>query len=290
MINKIPDKKIKELSVYFKSGDEKSYSIILNMLSGYIYNYPRITFGMDLDVCSDFYEYIFTRLKTILTGYRETDAKFITWFTVVLRNRYLNFIREKKYKHRVEQQTAFISLDSSLENSRSLYSVISDGKDYRGSNFNGYYKLIDDIVKNLKEKQRIFFHLYYIETLRPEDVSFISIHLDNSIRRSLDGISEIRNTMVEKYRLKNKLLQRLSDLYYDIIRKHRERNESEVEILKKKRNKVLEEYRRVKLTPSYESLSHFLGLPIGTVSTGIMRMKSAVRSFLKEHCNEEMPV
>ena len=86
MINKIPDKKIKELSVYFKSGDEKSYSIILDMLSGYIYNYPRITFGMSLDVCSDFYEYIFTRLKTILTGYRETDAKFITWFTVVLRN------------------------------------------------------------------------------------------------------------------------------------------------------------------------------------------------------------
>ena len=59
---------------------------------------------------------------------------------------------------------------------------------------------------------------------------------------------------------------------------------------KKKRNKVLEEYRRVKLTPSYESLSHFLGFPIGTVSTGIMRMKGAVRNYLKEHNNEEMQV
>lgn len=290
MKDRIPDKKIKEFSARFKKGDEKSYSVILDMLSGYIYNYPRITFGMNLDVCSDFYEYIFTRLKIILSGYRETDAKFITWFTVVLRNRYLNFIREKKVKYRVEEQTEFISLDSSLEKSRSLYNFISDGKDYGGSNFNGYYKLIDDIVKNLKNNHRIFFHLYYIETLRPEDVSFISIDLDKSIRTSLNGISEIRNTMVEKYRLKNRLLQRLSDLYYDIIKKQKESNESEVEKLKKKRNKVLEEYRRVKLTPSYDSISHFLGFPIGTVSTGIMRMKSAVRSFLKEQYNEEMPV
>ncbi len=95
--------------------------------------------------------------------------------------------------------------------------------------------------------------------------------------------------MLEKYRLKNKLFQRLNVLYHDILKNQDENNKIEVEKLKKKRNKVLDEYKRVKLTPSYESLSQFLGFPIGTVSTGIMRMKSAVQKFLKEHYDEEMP-
>jgi hypothetical protein len=150
--------------------------------------------------------------------------------------------------------------------------------------------MIDELTRNLNEKHRMFFHLYFIESIRPEDISFISIYLGKPYRELLGGVSGIRDTMLEKYRLKNKLFQRLNDIYYDILRNQDENNKPEVEKLKKKRNKVLDEYRRVKLTPSYESLSKFLGYPIGTVSTGIMRMKSAVQKYLKEHYDEEMPV
>ena len=290
MKSRIPDSRIKEAVKAYKKGDEKSYDLLIEMLSRYIYNYPRVSFGMNRDTCGDFFEYVLTRMKSILNGYRETDAKFITWFTVVLRNRYLNFVRGKNPKTRVEEQAGVISFDFGYESNQSLHNFIGDGKTYGEWNVLKFDRLINDLTKDLKEKQRLLFHLYFIETIRPEDISFISIFIDKSFRESLNGISVIRNTMLEKYRLKNKLFQRLNDLYYDILKSQEENNKTRVENLKKKRNKVLDEYRRVKLTPSYESLSQFLGFPIGTVSTGIMRMKSAVRIFLKEHYNEKMPI
>ncbi len=91
----MPDSRIKEAVNTFKKGNEKSYALLIEMLSGYIYNYPRVAFGMNVDTCGDFFEYVLTRMKPILNGYRETDAKFSTWFTVVLRNRYLNTLRNR---------------------------------------------------------------------------------------------------------------------------------------------------------------------------------------------------
>ena len=104
MKSRLPDSRIKKAVNSYKKGDEKSYTLLIEMLSKFIYNYPRVAFGMNTDICGDFFEYVLARMKAILNGYRETDAKFITWFTVVLRNRYLNFVRAKKLKNRVEEQ------------------------------------------------------------------------------------------------------------------------------------------------------------------------------------------
>jgi hypothetical protein len=60
--------------------------------------------------------------------------------------------------------------------------------------------------------------------------------------------------------------------------------------VKKKREKVFIEYKRVKLNPAYESIAKFLRLPIGTVSTGIMRMKRAATAYLGEEKHETLPV
>lgn len=91
----MPDSRIKEAGNSYKKGDEKSYTLLIEMLSGYIYNYPRVAFGMNMDTCGDFFEYILTRMKPILNGYRETDAKFTTWFTFVLRNRYIGTLHNR---------------------------------------------------------------------------------------------------------------------------------------------------------------------------------------------------
>ena len=288
MKSRISDEKIKDFVSRYVKGDDRCYSAIVNMLSQYIYNYPRVVFGTDLDTCSDFYEYVLSRFKNILNGYRESDAKFTTWFTIVLRNRYLNYIRAKNAKYKVEQKLDIVSFDCSNNNSQNLYNIIGDNKEYMKLNNEEYESFIDNIIKNLKDKQRIFFHLYFIETFRPEDVGFISIYLGRTVRESLTGIGEIRKSMTEKYRLKNKLFQRLNNLFYEIIKKQKEKNHQALEKLKKKRNIVLDEYKRVKLNPSYSSLSQFLGLPIGTVSTGIMRMKEDVRQFIKERYREKM--
>jgi len=68
MKNRISDEKIKDFVSRYVKGDDRCYSAIVNMLSQYIYNYPRVVFGTDPDTCSDFYEYVLSRFKSILTG------------------------------------------------------------------------------------------------------------------------------------------------------------------------------------------------------------------------------
>jgi|GEM_PF-1244873 len=286
----ISDDGIKDQIRKFVAGDEGSYSRIVSMLAQYIYNYARIVFGADEDTCGDFFEYVLSRFRDILSGYRESEAKFVTWFTVVLRNRYLNFIRAEGTKNRTKKEMDFVSLDCGAGDLPALHNILGDEKTYNSTENAEYENLIDEVVRNLKDRQRIFFHLYYVETLRPEDVGFISIHLGWSVREVLEGLEDIRSSIAEKYRLKNRLFQRLNDLYFQIIKNQKEGNESVIEKLKKKRNKVLEEYRRVKLNPSYESIGRFLRLPIGTVSTGIMRMRTTLRNYFEECYGEKMPV
>jgi len=284
MKDRIPDRKIKDNVSNFNSGNAECYNNIVRLLSPYIYNYPRIVYRQDLDTCGEFYEYMLKRLKEVLAGYRESEARFTSWFTVVLRNRYLNFVRSRSFAGE-NSGWENISLDNCREEHQSLYSILSDGKDYGGRRFERYEELVDRIVRNLREKHRIFFHLYFIEALRPEDIGFLSIALDMNVRETLTGITAIRESVMKKYKLKHSLSLKLGDIYRKLLQT---RDEEKIKELKKKQEKVLEEYRRVKLNPSYESIYRFMGCSLGTVSTGISRMKNEVRKVLEEYFNGKM--
>jgi hypothetical protein len=96
--------------------------------------------------------------------------------------------------------------------------------------------------------------------------------------------------MEEKYRLRSRLSRRLNELYFALLAAQKEKDPEKAAKVKKKREKVFIDYNRTKLNPSYESISKFLRLPLGTVSTGIMRMKKAAAAFLEEETRETMPV
>jgi DNA-directed RNA polymerase specialized sigma24 family protein len=287
---RVDDAAVKELLRRFREGDERSLSSALHALSLYIYNYPRIVFGSAPDQCGDFYEYILERFETILKGYSESPAKFLTWFTVVLRNRYLNFVRERKTKTKLESRVTVLSLDSASFGGKSLHEVIGDARwGHEGGNA-GEAALVDRIVRDLKDTHRVYFHLFFVESVRPEDIAFLSIFLNRPVSALLGGLREIRLSMEEKYRLKSRLNRRLNELYFELLAAQKEKNEEKARKVKKKREKVFIEYKRVKLNPAYESISKFLGLPIGTVSTGIMRMKRAAAPLLGKENHETLPV
>jgi len=282
MKSSIHDAKLKCFIREYKKGDEKAYLKAVDMISEYIYNYPRIVFGADPDGCGDFYEYILVRLDDILGRFRDTGAKFVTWFTVVLRNRYFNFLRESKRGYLLRERMDQVSLDFENGRSISLYNIVGDVRDYSGSSPRVYDELIDTIVKELNGRQRVFFHLYFIDTLRPEDVGFLSIYLEKSPREVLEGIDDIRRSMVRRYEFKRELLLKLASVYYMIMQHQREGDARKVDGLREKRKKFILEYRHAKLNPSYRSISGFLGLPLGTVSSGIMRMKSYAQHIVEQ--------
>lgn len=290
MKKRIIDSDIKNLLRRYHSADVRCYSEILDTLSSYIYNFPRIVFCAPDDQCGEFYEYVLVRLRAILRMYRESDTRFVTWFTVVLRNRFFNYLREQKNRNSIERGYTVVSLDFTNEHEQSLYDRVGDERTYVHEGGRPYGDIVDRIVSSLKKRQRIFFHLYFIETLRPEDVGFLAVTINTPVREILKRIDVIRNSLLKKYEMRNKHLSRLTTLHHAILKGQREGKDEEVLQLKVKKEKVLEEYRRVRLNPSYESISQALGLPLGTVSTGIARMRSAVRNVMKESYDEKLPV
>jgi RNA polymerase sigma factor (sigma-70 family) len=286
----VPDAKIKKSLRFYQRGDETKLHDILTLLSPYIYHYPRIVFHTDGDRCGDFYVYMLGRLNGILHSYHETDAKFLTWFTVVLRNRYLNFVRERKNTNIPGDDCPFISLDSEVRNAQSLHNCIADNRDYLGSEQELYDLLIERISAALNPRRRLFFHLYYIESLRPEDVGFISITLNRTIKETLYGISRLKESALRRYERKQQSLDKLNVLFRDIVRSQKDGDAEETAKLRKRRDRLLEEYRRIKIHPSYEGLAGFLELPMGTISTNVSRMKRDVRAILEDVCHEKLPL
>jgi RNA polymerase sigma factor (sigma-70 family) len=259
------------------------------MISPYMYNFPRIVFASDPDCCGEFYEYMFVRLEKILKSYRDTGAKFVTWFTVVLRNRYVNFMREKPRGFSGTYNCSVISLDFSEGNRQSLYTVIAERRDFIRSDYAWYDELVERIVTRLNPRQRVFFHLYFVDSLRPEDVVFLSLTLDRSMREVMKGIDSLKEAVVHRYARKSRSLGKLHIYYMDLMRAQQEGDRHAAALIRNKRKSALDEYRRIKIHPSYEGLAGFLEIPLGTVSTGISRMKSAVRSILEELYHEKLP-
>ena len=274
----------------YQGGDTGVFPNIVQILSLYIYNYPRIVFAADPDCCSEFYEYMLSRLRKVLNSYRETDVKFATWFTVVLRSRYINFIRERSSKSDQSVDCFAFSLDYKDDNRQSLYNMIAERKDFLQSDYAFYDELVERIVSYLNHKQQIFFHLYFIDSLRPEDVVFLSLSLGMSIRDVLHSIGRLKETVVTRYEKKNESLGKLGKYYRELISAQHRDDHQAMSRIRKKRASAIEEYRRIKIHPSYEGLATFLQIPLGTVSTGISRMKGAVRNILEELYHEKLPL
>ena len=274
----------------YQGGDRDIFAEIVQHLSPYIYNFPRIVFAADPDCCSDFYEYMLSRLHRVLSSYRETGAKFSTWFTVVLRSRYINFVKERASTSRRQVEMFSYSLDYSENDKQSLYSIIAEPKDYIQSHYALYDELVERIVSHLNRKHRMFFHLYYIESIRPEDIVFLSFNLGREIRDILSGIGGLKKTVARRYEKKNASLAKLGTYHRELIMAQSRDDKQAMIRIRKKRDSVIAEYHKIKIHPSYEGIAGFLTLPLGTVSTGISRMKRAVRNILEELYHEKLPL
>lgn len=96
-ITMINDQEIKTLIHEFNQNGS-NYAKIKEILSELIYHFPAIGFEVyHEDIKGDFYLYVLDRLPKILSGYQPREgAQFKTFFYLVLRNQYFNFVKARK--------------------------------------------------------------------------------------------------------------------------------------------------------------------------------------------------
>jgi len=284
MFFNIDDLKIKNEIAKYKMGDGSKFAIIVEYITPYIYNYPRAVFHVSDDACSDFYEYILLNFESILKSYTISKVKFTTWLTIVLRNRYLNFIRKKSNLNNVKRGLSFDRiLDNGISTNINLYMIIPDKKDYSiNSDKKVLGNIIDKITSLLNDKYRVLFHLYYIDFLREEDIRFLSIFFKRSIKEIIEEIDKIKNSVVSKYEKREIIMDKLAKNYQSILSYQEIGDKNSENNAKKYQEILLNEYRTIKCFPAYESIASFCGFPIGTVSAGIARIKYKIKTIEKE--------
>jgi RNA polymerase sigma factor (sigma-70 family) len=114
----------------------------------YVYNFPRLAYKKKLDICSDFYIYMVSRLEKVFQNFPlDAGIKFKTYFNAALKNHFLNFMRYQKPAQRND-----LCID-----------------DYADEVFVEFFEQEDAVFEDLKEglsmlgeADRIILKLYYI--------------------------------------------------------------------------------------------------------------------------------
>ncbi len=90
------DKEVKKFINHFQK-TQKGFEKIKEILSNFIYQFPAIAFECyDDDIKGDFYLYVLDRLKKTISNYKiQNKSQFKTYFYLVLRRFYLNFIHSQ---------------------------------------------------------------------------------------------------------------------------------------------------------------------------------------------------
>ena len=102
----IDDIEIKRLVLeYREQGTDALLEAVQKTVSRLIMDYPLRVFFRNADDCSDYYIYVCSSLPRVLKGYRQTRALFTTWFIVVLRNLYLNWLNKSEDKEKIVSLT-----------------------------------------------------------------------------------------------------------------------------------------------------------------------------------------
>jgi len=185
---------------YKETEDDEILIEIVKEISDMIYNYPRIVFGRTEDDCSEFYLYVIEQIKKIIVKYNEALASFNTWFTIVLKSRYINWLykiaREKE--KRIEPVLwSDISADSNMkQDERIFYNLYLTQQNYEDFSLkdrlkNAYKKM--DLLENLLIKL-----MYY-----PLDSSTISM-LSEFLKKPLQECYDIYIKTYHKHNLLDK--------------------------------------------------------------------------------------
>jgi RNA polymerase sigma factor (sigma-70 family) len=167
-----------------------NFEKIRETLSQFIYHFPAIGFDVyDEDIKGDFYLYINDRLKSILAKYRvQEKALFKTYFYLVLRRYYLNFIQSRKtpsYTTGVDENYLTFDEDDFLEKKVKL-------------------EKISLIFSSLPPKYRLILKLRCPDFLLPEDLHAIGKEFNKDPAKLIAKMDIILNDIARKEKKRSK--------------------------------------------------------------------------------------
>lgn len=278
------DHTIKKL---IKSYQEKkvNFQKIINALANYIYLFPKYYSKDYEEEQGEFFFYIHLRMVKILKNYKISKVKFLTYFTAVLKNHYINF---KKQKTSLNQRNTI------LDNVNINYEYFADESSHLHQikyNLCNSHEQVEHIISILSDKEKKIFLLYHFDYLCKNSIVIFEKYFKTS-RISLENLFNIiRGDTTQKTDTKQRL--RIRKIYYSeqifkLLHKLKKCNDlaKEVQIKKKidyyknKRENIIKRLENIKIAPSSATIARILNIPRGSVDSSIYYIKQKIQRQL----------
>lgn len=244
---------------YQISRSREILSSVQAMLASYIYHYPRKVHHRGHDEASEFYLYVFERLERIILKYEDQGYKFTTWFTAVLRNHYLNFLRASD-----DSAETLPLLEDRISTAVTMPEPDMQTEDE---------KRRDDILASLKERfplrESLYFQMHFLELFKEALVIPLAEYFSVPIHAALTMIEHARAT----YRKRYTRLLALQDTYARLC----EKNIKDVKQHTLKKGSLLKRIGAIQLTVPVRHVASVFS----TTITIVMKVIIRIRSFLR---------
>ena len=279
--SEIDDGKIKKLIERYQN-NEAPISTVIEYLTPLIYSYPHIIAGLDEDSCSDYFEYLLTRMEKVISSYCVMDYKFMTWFSVVLRRQYYNWLKSKKNQI---QDIPILNAPIDGESGDELISFLAY-EEYRSTNS---FEKLENMINTLPAREKTIMKLHYFSFFQEEDLfelsEIFSLEFQTVLKKYQNYSIPLEQREQKIYSIQEKLglaYQRLQKL-----RENRKHNEIPIDILddlnkgtetaEKLHNNTLESLKKSFLSLRHEEIADLTGLSVKNVANTLYRGKQLLK-------------
>ncbi len=277
--------------------DDDIYKDILEQISEFIYNFPKLKYHKNKDICSDFYLYTLDYLNEILMKFDiKGKASFQTWFSIVLFNLWRNYQNTRKSKdNQIKNNDIVIDDLDYINRFKSLQeSVIHKSNDENNGIFINDKEIIklDECFKQMPKKVRVVLKAHFFELFQSSDImeAVNAFQLDFMV--TLRKYEVLVTKTRDQYEIVCNLIEKINETIYQIKNiktlysgKNIEQSdiENKIQKLSTKKEKLVDKLKNtyIKLTP--KQIADFFNSNANSISNLLHRGKNYVKDYYLKH-------
>ncbi|MEW5816176.1 MAG: hypothetical protein AB1798_12375 [Spirochaetota bacterium] len=270
---------------YQKTG--KGLESIIQKISTDIYLYPRKRFCWDEDDSSDFFCYFYPKIPGLVSRFQFTGKPFEAYLSTTLKWQLKTFASEKKRRSAmyrilnneefwyIKEETSLYTEKPDLNIPPSVKKVLKVSSNNRVNDLSSRRRIL---YLAMKGSLQITGHLI-------ECVSIITGYKQDWLFDCIEKLTsrmEARKKRIAALEAKrNKSLFKIFYLHEQLVKEYENENRSRVflELIKEKKRiaEAMDEISRVPLTPTHRDIAEVLGVPKGSVDSGLYYLKNAFK-------------
>ncbi|MBI4979735.1 MAG: hypothetical protein HZC28_19815 [Spirochaetes bacterium] len=247
-------------------------------LAPFMYHFPRKVFRKDHDEATAFYLYALERLETIVLSFEKKDYLFVTWFSVVLRNLYCNYLKRSRTHKRASVRTVAVDVhdNATHEVLFSIPETCADDEHEQLSDLEAY------LSPRVPLRDVTMYKLHYLEVFKERIIIPLMELLKIDMRSALNIVEAARETYFDKCDSLMRLQDRITELHVKRRMHTAAGRLPYAQRLQKTADRLSQKISRIQPVVPYAFIAKTFAASVTAVTKIILKIKAVVRSFSKD--------